>query len=71
MILRIKPGNYYTKKHVATMLGVSRMTIHKWCKSGKMKDTKIGKLAPIHEHDLRVFIKKNPSYRDKLPIDIV
>lgn len=50
----LKPGRYYTVTELALKLNVSRMTINRWYKSGKLKATFIGKLARFHEDDIKV-----------------
>jgi excisionase family DNA binding protein len=48
----LKAGRYYTVGELALKFNVSRMTINRWYKAGKIKPTMIGNLARFHEDDV-------------------
>ena len=48
--------NLYSAKEVAEMLGVTRVTVYRWIKEGKLKSVKIGGSVRIWESELNEFI---------------
>ena len=51
-------NKFYSPITVAKMLEVSRLTVYRWIKSGKLKAVKVGGSVRIREEDLREFIKE-------------
>lgn len=47
----------YTVKEVAELLQVSKMTISRYIKAGKLKSVKLGSMHRIADDDLRKFLE--------------
>ena len=47
----------YTVKEVAELLQVSKMTISRYIKAGKLKSSKLGRMYRIADDDLRKFLE--------------
>jgi len=48
----------FTVREVAELLKVNIMTIYRWIKEGKIKQTKIGRSVRIDESELNKFINQ-------------
>lgn len=46
----------YTVKEVAELLQVSKMTVSRYIKAGKLKSSKLGRMYRIADDDLRKFL---------------
>ena len=46
----------YTVKEVAELLQVSKMTVSRYIKSGRLKSSKLGRMHRIIESDLKAFL---------------
>ena len=47
----------YTVKEVADLLKVSKMTVSRYIKAGKLKSSKLGRMYRIADDDLRKFLE--------------
>lgn len=46
----------YNTEEAAALLGISRITVHKYIKSGRLKARRIGRPLMITDEDLRAFL---------------
>ncbi|HQL34488.1 MAG TPA: excisionase family DNA-binding protein [bacterium] len=60
--------NYYTVKELADIMGLSRITIFKKIKAGKIKAEKIGRNYIIYKNDLKEMFSNNLTKDDKIII---
>jgi len=60
--------NYYTVKELADIMGLSRITIFKRIKAGKIKAEKIGRDYIIYKNDLKEMFSNNLTKDDKIII---
>ncbi|HNU81300.1 MAG TPA: helix-turn-helix domain-containing protein [bacterium] len=60
--------NYYTVKELADIMGLSRITIFKRIKAGKIKAEKIGRNYIIYKNDLKEMFSNNLTKDDKIII---
>ena len=49
-------------KEVADYLGLERITVHRWCRSGYLRGIKIGKGWRIHREALEELLKRSETY---------
>ena len=62
--------DYFTVKELADTIGVSRITIFKRIKAGKIKAEKIGRNYIIYKKDLDGFSKNELTSEEKVNIEI-
>ena len=60
--------NYYTVKELADIMGLSRITIFKRIKAGKIKAEKIGRNYIIYKNGLKEMFSNNLTKDDKIII---
>ncbi len=60
--------NYYTVKELADIMSLSRITIFKRIKAGKIKSEKIGRNYIIYKNDLKEMFSNNLTKDDKISI---
>ncbi len=60
--------NYYTVKELADIMSLSRITIFKRIKAGKIKAEKIGRNYIIYKNDLKEMFSNNLTKDDKISI---
>lgn len=54
--------NHYTLNDLIDILGVSRRTLHKYIKQGKLRAFKLGNQWRVTEAELNKFKEKNSNY---------
>ena len=54
--------NHYTLSDLIEILGVSRVTLHKYIKQGKLRAFKLGNQWRVTEEELKKFKEKNSNY---------
>jgi excisionase family DNA binding protein len=53
---------WWNTKEVADYLGLERITVHRWCRSGYLKGLKVGKCWRIHRQALEDLLKRSETY---------
>lgn len=50
---------FYSINEAATLLGVARISLYRWTKSGYLPSAKLGSRVLISAEDLKTFVQKN------------
>jgi len=61
-------AKYLAIKDICNMVQVSRSTVNRWIKSGKLRSKKIGRLVRVSSQDLGAFIEGRPHGNLRLRI---
>lgn len=63
--------SYFSLKEAAELLGVSRITVFRWVKSGKLKATKVGRSFVVSAEDMPLLLGTDLSAEKKFEIQKV
>ncbi len=53
------------RREVAGILGITPITLTKWCKEGRIKFSQIGKRYYFNREDVQDALESNPKYKRK------